>query len=120
MRANSARSVDLRDGASRKLTTLLLAAVVFTAIPIHAFEHPAQISVNGKSYRWPKLPVVVILIDGSDPASVRDRLARNVLPNFRLLMTQGFASIARGAMPGFTNPNSISVITGVPPSVHGI
>ena len=100
--------------------TLLLAAFVFTAIPIFAFEHPAQITVNGKSYRWPKSPVVVILIDGGDPAYVRDGLARNLLPNFRRLMTQGFASIARGAMPSFTNPNNISVITGVPPSVHGI
>src|SRR5262249_23497915 len=49
-----------------------------------------------------------------------DGLARNLLPNFRRLMTQGFASIAQGAMPSFTNPNNISVITGVPPSVHGI
>src|SRR5215510_15866933 len=120
MRANSARSVDPRVGACRNLTTLLLAAVLFTAIPILAFDHPAQITVNGKSYRWPKSPVVVILIDGGDPAYVRDGLARNVLPNFRRLMTRGFASIARGAMPSFTNPNNISVITGVPPSVHGI
>ena len=76
--------------------------------------------MNGKSYRWPKSPVVVILIDGGDPAYVRDGLARNKLPNFRRLMTEGFASVARGAMPSFTNPNNISVITGVPPSVHGI
>src|SRR5262245_11977008 len=62
---------------------LLLAAVVFTAIPIVAFEHPAQIAVNGKSYRWPKSPVVVILIDGGDPAYVLDGVARNLLPNFR-------------------------------------
>src|SRR5262245_23462846 len=100
--------------------TLLLATVVFTAIPILAFEHPAQITVNGNNYRWPTSPVVVILIDGGDPAYVRDGLARNLLPNFRRLMTQGFASIVQGAMPSFTNPNNISVITGVPPSVHGI
>src|SRR5262245_2214369 len=100
--------------------TLLLATVVFTAIPIVGFEHPAQIAVNGKSYRWPKSPVVVILIDGGDPAYVLDGVAHNLLPNFRRLMTEGFASIAQGAMPSFTNPNNISVITGVPPSVHGI
>jgi phosphonoacetate hydrolase len=35
-------------------------------------------------------------------------------------MTEGFVSVAVGAMPSFTNPNNISVITGVPPSVHGI
>src|SRR5215472_2605896 len=35
-------------------------------------------------------------------------------------MTDGFVSVALGAMPSFTNPNNVSVITGVPPSVHGI
>jgi phosphonoacetate hydrolase len=102
------------------LATVLLASVLFNAIPSLALEQPAQITVNGKSYRWPKSPVVVILIDGGDPAYVLDGLARNLLPNFRRLMTEGFASVAQGAMPSFTNPNNISVITGVPPSVHGI
>src|SRR5262245_8295620 len=109
-----------RSLATVLLASLLLATLVFTAIPMLAFEHPEQITVNGKSYRWPTSPVVVILIDGGDRAYVLDRLARNVLPSFRRLMTQGFASVARGAMPSFTNPNNISVITGVPPSVHGI
>lgn len=35
-------------------------------------------------------------------------------------MDQGFVSVALSAMPSFTNPNNVSVITGVPPSVHGI
>jgi len=100
--------------------TLFLAAFSLVAMPILAFQHPAQITVNGKGYRWPASPVVVILIDGGDPAYVRDGLARNLLPNFRRVMTLGFAAIAQGAMPSFTNPNNISVITGVPPSVHGI
>ncbi len=83
-------------------------------------QHPAQITVNGKSYNWPTRPVVVILIDGGDPAYVNNGLALGLLPNFKKIMTQGFASVALGAMPSFTNPNNISVITGVPPSVHGI
>jgi phosphonoacetate hydrolase len=104
----------------RLLRTLFLASFSVVAMPILALQHPAQITVNGKSYRWPTSPVAVILIDGGDPAYVRDGLARNLLPNFRRLMTLGFAAIAQGAMPSFTNPNNISVITGVPPSVHGI
>ena len=102
------------------IASLLLASFTVVALPIPAFQQPAQITVNGKSYRWPTSPTVVILIDGGDPAYVRDGLARNLLPNFRRLMTLGFAAIAQGAMPSFTNPNNISVITGVPPSVHGI
>lgn len=79
-----------------------------------------RITVNGKKYDWPKSPVVVILIDGGDPAYVNAALAQGLLPNFKKIMTEGFVSIAVGAMPSFTNPNNISVITGVPPSVHGI
>ena len=104
----------------RLMRNLFLASFSVVALPIFALQHPAQITVNGKNYRWPTSPVVVILIDGGDPAYVRDGLARNLLPNFDRLMTQGFAAIAQGAMPSFTNPNNISVITGVPPSVHGI
>ncbi len=47
-------------------------------------------------------------------------LAQGLLPNFKKLMADGFVSVAVGAMPSFTNPNNISVITGVSPSVHGI
>jgi phosphonoacetate hydrolase len=76
--------------------------------------------VNGKNYNWPKAPVVVVLIDGGDPTYVNAGLAQGLLPNFKKFMTDGFVSVALGAMPSFTNPNNVSVITGVPPSVHGI
>jgi len=96
--------------------SLLFAATVLLA----AQNHPQQISVNGKNYNWPKSPVVVILIDGGDPSYVNTGLSQGLLPNFKKLMTDGFVSVALGAMPSFTNPNNISVITGVPPSFHGI
>jgi phosphonoacetate hydrolase len=83
-------------------------------------HHPQQITVNGKNYHWPKSPVVVVLIDGGDPAYVNSVVSQGLAPNFKKLMTDGFVSVAVGAMPSFTNPNNISVITGVPPSVHGI
>ncbi len=95
---------------------MLLAATALLA----AQNHPQQISVNGKNYNWPKSPVVVILIDGGDPSYVNTGLSQGLLPNFKKLMTDGFVSVALGAMPSFTNPNNISVITGVPPSFHGI
>jgi len=96
--------------------SLLFAATALLA----AQNHPQQISVNGKNYNWPKSPVVVILIDGGDPSYVNTGLSQGLLPNFKKLMTDGFVSVALGAMPSFTNPNNISVITGVPPSFHGI
>ena len=62
----------------------------------------------------------MVLIDGGDPAYVNVALAAERLPHFRAFMNDGFVSVALGAMPSFTNPNNVSVITGVPPSVHGI
>lgn len=94
--------------------------LLLPCLEIAAQSRPRQVEVSGKSYQWPSTPVVVILIDGGDPAYVHAGLAQGVLPNFKRLMTEGFASIAVGAMPSFTNPNNLSVITGVPPSVHGI
>jgi phosphonoacetate hydrolase len=90
------------------------------AVGISAADHPQQVTVNGKSYRWPKAPLVVVLIDGGDPAYLNAGLAQGILPHFQKFMHDGFASVALGAMPSFTNPNNVSVITGVPPSVHGI
>src|SRR6202051_1712159 len=38
----------------------------------------------------------------------------------RLLAGAGTSFIADCVMPSFTNPNNLSIVTGVPPSVHGI
>ncbi|HUL51581.1 MAG TPA: phosphonoacetate hydrolase [Candidatus Nitrosotalea sp.] len=97
------------------LLTNLLATCISAAD-----DHPQRVTVNGKDYNWPKAPVVVVLIDGGDPAYVSAGLAQGLLPHFQKFMHDGFASVAVDVMPSFTNPNNISVITGVPPSVHGI
>jgi phosphonoacetate hydrolase len=102
------------------MRTALMLALLSSAILVGAENYPQQITVNGKNYAWPKQPVVVVLIDGGDPAYVNAALAQGLLPNFKKFMVEGFVSVAVGAMPSFTNPNNISVITGVPPSVHGI
>ncbi len=83
-------------------------------------QHPQQIIVNGRSYSWPASPVVIVCIDGGDPAYITAALEKDLLPNMKKFMSEGFSAIAYGAMPSFTNPNNMSIITGVPPSVHGI
>jgi phosphonoacetate hydrolase len=98
----------------------LLTALSLGHVSAAEKDHPQQITVNGKNYSWPKAPVVVVLIDGGDPAYVHAAFAQGLLPNFKKFMTEGFVSVALGAMPSFTNPNNVSVITGVPPSAHGI
>ena len=108
-------------GITLGCAVIALAAGLSTAcVSVATQDHPQQITVNGKSYHWPARPVVVVLIDGGDPAYVNAAIARGLLPHIRTFMHDGFVSVALGAMPSFTNPNNVSVITGVPPSVHGI
>jgi len=101
---------------------IMMLSLVFSLMTVSAFasDHPQQITVNGKIYNWPKTPVVVMLIDGGDPAYMNAALERDLLPNFKKFMSEGFASVAQAVMPSFTNPNNVSVITGVLPASHGI
>jgi len=84
-----------------------------------ASERPL-IEVNGTRYRWPKRPVVVVCIDGGDPAYIQQFLKEGVIPNIARFMKEGFAVVAEGTVPSFTCPNNMSMITGTPASKHGI
>jgi len=78
------------------------------------------LTVNGTDYRWPDHPVVVVCIDGGDPEYIEHGVAAGIIPNIARYMNDGFYTIARGTMPSFTCPNNMSIVTGCPPSVHGI
>ena len=78
------------------------------------------ISLNGRSYRHPSRPTVVICADGCDPAYIEAGLKAGVLPTVARWREAGFYALADAAMPTFTNPNNLSIVTGAPPSVHGI
>jgi len=78
------------------------------------------VNANGVAYRWPAQPVVVVCIDGGDPAYLRQFLADGAIPNIERFIRQGFATIADGTVPSFTCPNNMSIITGTPASKHGI
>ena len=78
------------------------------------------IKVNGKTYRRPRKPLVVVCIDGGDPAYFDDGLARGCIPNVARFMANGFSAIAEGTVPSVTCTNNMSIITGSPASVHGI
>jgi phosphonoacetate hydrolase len=81
---------------------------------------PRAVTVNGIEYRWPQRPVVVVCIDGGDPAYLRRYLEEGCIPNIARFMQRGFAALADGTMPSFTCPNNMSIITGTPASRHGI
>jgi phosphonoacetate hydrolase len=80
----------------------------------------ADVSVNGRRYRRPERPTVVICFDGCDPEYIRRGVADGVLPTIASFQNSGFYAIADSVVPSFTNPNNASIVTGVPPAVHGI
>lgn len=79
-----------------------------------------DIVANGRSYKRPDKPVVVICIDGSEPGYIEAAIAAGLAPNLDRLMKTGTNTTALSVIPSFTNPNNLSIITGRPPAVHGI
>jgi phosphonoacetate hydrolase len=79
-----------------------------------------QIEVNGRSYRLPSCPSVVVCVDGCEPDYIAQAVAGGHMPWMKSVLARGAAVIAECVMPSFTNPNNISIVTGVPPAVHGI
>ena len=82
--------------------------------------YPATVTCNERPYYWPTRPTVVICIDGSEPGYIEAAIEAGRAPTFARFMRDGANLIAESAIPSFTNPNNLSIITGRPPSVHGI
>jgi phosphonoacetate hydrolase len=79
------------------------------------------ITVNARSYAWRDQPVVVVCVDGCQYEYITAAVEHGVAPFLaRLLAGSGTALQADCVIPSFTNPNNLSIVTGAPPSVHGI
>ncbi|BEP46128.1 phosphonoacetate hydrolase [Variovorax sp. V15] len=78
------------------------------------------LEVNARSYRWMSRPVVVVCVDGCEPAYLDAAIAAGVAPYFDRMRKSGADLLADCVVPSFTNPNNLSIVTGVPPAVHGI
>lgn len=61
----------------------------------------SPIEVNGRAYALPAAPTVVVCVDSFEEDYLH-------------------AAAKAGVVPSFTNPNNLSIVTGAPPSVHGI
>jgi phosphonoacetate hydrolase len=79
-----------------------------------------DVVANGRSYKRPQKPVVVICVDGSEPGYIERAIEAGLAPNLDRLMKTGANTTALSVVPSFTNPNNLSIITGRPPAVHGI
>ncbi len=78
------------------------------------------VTVNGRTYQWPARPLVVVCVDGCEPDYVTCAVAAGAAPFLGEMVATGTSRIAECVVPSFTNPNNLSIVTGVPPAVHGI
>lgn len=79
-----------------------------------------SVTVNGRNYRLPTVPTVVVCVDGCEPDYLGQVVAAGQTPWLKRTLATGTALIADCVVPSFTNPNNLSIVTGVPASVHGI
>jgi phosphonoacetate hydrolase len=79
-----------------------------------------QIEVNDRRYAWPDRPLAVVCIDGSEPDYIEQAVAGGFMPYAEKAFARGADLRAACVVPSFTNPNNVSIVTGVPPAVHGI
>ena len=82
--------------------------------------NPATVSVNGRTYRSPERPLVVVCVDGCEPEYINQAIASGRAPFMAALREKGTCLTADCVVPSFTNPNNLSIVTGAPPAVHGI
>ena len=78
------------------------------------------IEVNGRTYRLPVTPTVVVCVDGCEPDYLAQAVATRHMPWLKRTLAEGTGLIAECVVPTFTNPNNLSIVTGAPPAVHGI
>ena len=79
-----------------------------------------SIELNGRHYCKPTRPTVVVCLDGCDPEYLRRGMPDGVFPVIGSFRENGYFATADAAMPTFTNPNNVSLVTGASPAIHGI
>ena len=79
-----------------------------------------MLNVNERAYRLPRQPTVVVCVDGCEPDYLGQAVAAGRMPWLKRTLAEGTGLVADCVVPSFTNPNNLSIVTGAPPSVHGI
>src|SRR6218665_1005839 len=77
------------------------------------------VNVNQRRYRWPDVPVVVVCVDGCEFDYLTAAVAAGVAPFIGSMLEDGSRFIADSVVPTFTNPNNLSIVTGVAPPARG-
>jgi phosphonoacetate hydrolase len=78
------------------------------------------VEVNGRRYAPMAEPLVVVCVDGCEYDYLTEAARAGAAPFIARLLGTGTAFRGECVVPTFTNPNNLSIVTGVPPAVHGI
>ncbi|MFL9945861.1 phosphonoacetate hydrolase [Paraburkholderia agricolaris] len=79
-----------------------------------------QLNINSRTYKLPSAPTIVVCVDGCEQDYVNQAIQAGKAPYLASLASSGTVATADCVVPSFTNPNNLSIVTGAPPSVHGI
>ena len=81
----------------------------------------SQIEINERQYPGiPSSTAIVICLDGSQKEYFEEASKLNLTPNIDSFKKNGEDLLVNSAIPSFTNPNNISIVTGRTSSIHGI
>ena len=81
----------------------------------------SPIEINERQYPgMPSSTAIVICLDGSQKEYFEEASKLDLTPNIDSFKKSGEDLLVNSAIPSFTNPNNISIVTGRPSSVHGI
>lgn len=79
-----------------------------------------SITVNSRTYQLPSAPTIVVCVDGCEQEYINQAILAGKAPFLASLGSGGTVLAGDCVVPSFTNPNNLSIVTGAPPSVHGI
>lgn len=77
-------------------------------------NQPVQIQVNGRQYRLPQQPTVIVCVDGCQFEYLEAAANAGVAPYLKHLLADGAVFQGDCVVPSFTNPNNLSIVTGAP------
>jgi phosphonoacetate hydrolase len=83
-------------------------------------SHGVALGGRESGYTGRMRPVVLVCLDGMGPDYVAKALEAGLWPRIREWERTGFLGTALGILPSFTNPNNLSLTTGLPSAGHGI
>ena len=66
------------------------------------------LNVNGRTYKSPTHPTVVVCVDGCEPDYLAQAVATGNMPWLKRTLALGSGLTADCVVPSFTNPNNLS------------